>query len=125
LLVTSVGALVGCSGSSTAAAPRAAAEAFERALTAGDGTAACRLLAPDTRSAVVQNADGPCPHGLGEERLPPADHVLSTEVWGRAAQVRLDGDTVFLSRFPGGWKVLAAGCTSRPEAPYDCKLAAG
>jgi hypothetical protein len=39
------------------------------------------------------------------------------------AQVRLDDDTVFLAAFPGGWRVVAAGCRPRGEAePYDCAV---
>ena len=32
------------------------------------------------------------------------------------------GDTVFLLRFPDGWRVSAAGCTPQGEAPYDCEV---
>ena len=41
---------------------------------------------------------------------------------GDAAQVRFTGDTVFLLRFPDGWRIGAAGCTSRGDAPYDCEV---
>jgi hypothetical protein len=29
---------------------------------------------------------------------------------------------VFLQQSSTGWKVTAAGCTVRGEAPYDCEL---
>ncbi|GHE27624.1 DUF6766 family protein [Streptomyces hydrogenans] len=35
--------------------------------------------------------------------------------------VRLRGDALFLSQFDAGWKVVAAGCTPRPDMPFDCK----
>ena len=34
-------------------------------------------------------------------------------------------DTVFLATFPGGWRVVAAGCTPRGDRPYDCTVAGG
>jgi hypothetical protein len=43
-------------------------------------------------------------------------------VYGQWAQVRLSEDTVFLGAFPGGWRVVAAGCTPRDNRPYDCTL---
>jgi hypothetical protein len=57
-----------------------------------------------------------------EEELPAAGEVTGTDVYGQWAQVRLTGDTVFLAVFPDGWRVVAAGCTPRPERPYDCVL---
>jgi len=41
------------------------------------------------------------------------------------AQVRFTGDTLFLSEFRGRWKVLAAGCSPMPRAPYDCSVKGG
>ena len=38
-------------------------------------------------------------------------------MYGQWAQVRLSGDTVFLAVFPGGWRVVAAGCTPRGSVP--------
>ena len=48
--------------------------------------------------------------------------VGSVEIWGGDAQVRLGADTLFLTRTDTGWKVTAAGCESRGEAPYDCEV---
>jgi hypothetical protein len=45
-------------------------------------------------------------------------------VWGDNAQVRLTGDTLFLTRTDAGWKVAAAGCVPQGEAPYLCRLEA-
>jgi hypothetical protein len=39
--------------------------------------------------------------------------------------VVLERDTVFLSRFPTGWKVTAAGCVPRPGRPYQCAVKGG
>lgn len=61
-----------------------------------------------------------CPVQLAS--LPDPGTVRSVEIWGDAAQVRFTGDTVFLLRFPDGWRIGAAGCTSRGDAPYDCEV---
>ncbi|MEU1117626.1 hypothetical protein [Streptomyces sp. NPDC005879] len=47
------------------------------------------------------------------------------DVFGRQARAVTDRDTLFLSSFPGGWKVTAAGCTPRPEKPYQCLIKGG
>ena len=44
------------------------------------------------------------------------------EVWGGDAQVRLGGDTVFLTETPTGWRVTAAACEPRGELPYECQV---
>ncbi|MFB7172425.1 hypothetical protein ACFCYM_16585 [Streptomyces sp. NPDC056254] len=49
----------------------------------------------------------------------------TTEVYGRMALVRAEGDALFLSLFTGGWRVVAAGCTPRGDAPYRCLVKGG
>ncbi|RLK23872.1 hypothetical protein DER29_1757 [Micromonospora sp. M71_S20] len=90
-----------------------------------DGTAACAVLAPDTVAELEQSADKPCAEAILAEDLPEPGAVVATDVYGQRAQVRLDGDTVFLAVFPGGWRVVAAGCTARGDKPYDCVLQGG
>jgi hypothetical protein len=90
-----------------------------------DGAAACAVLAPDTAAEVVQSGDKPCAEAILDEDLPAPGAVTGTDVFGQWAQVRLAGDTVFLAAFPGGWRVVAAGCTPRAERPYDCVLQGG
>jgi hypothetical protein len=104
---------------------RAAGDVTVRFLTAvagQDGATACALLAPDTADEVAGAGDKPCAQAVLEEDLPAAGEVTGTDVYGQWAQVRLTGDTVFLAVFPEGWRVVAAGCTARPERPYDCVL---
>lgn len=101
----------------------AAADLAVRLLTAvdtGDGEAACALLAPDTARSVAE--DEPCPQAILDKSLPRPGTVVETAVYGQWAQVKLDDDTVFMGAFPGGWRVVAAGCTPRASLPYDCTV---
>jgi hypothetical protein len=95
------------------------------AVEAKDGTAACLLLAPDTASELEQSAGTSCTQAILDEDLPQPGEVTTTEVYGQWAQVHLSGDTVVLGAFPGGWRVVAAGCTARGDQPYDCTVQGG
>lgn len=117
-------ALTGC-GSTQAEAVRATARAFYAAHAAGDGARACDRLAPRTRSELAQAAGRPCATAVLEEDVPPVDEPLDVIVFGTQAEVSWDGETTFLSRFRGGWKVMAAACEPRPRQPYDCSISGG
>ena len=92
------------------------------AVDGGDGAAACAVLAPDTASELEESAGKPCAEAVLDEDLPAPGAVTGSAVYGQWAQVKLTGDTVFLGAFPGGWRVVAAGCTPREERPYDCAV---
>ncbi|WP_433389513.1 hypothetical protein [Micromonospora sp. KLBMP9576] len=119
-------AMAGC-GAVTDRGDAAAAVTAQmlNAVAGRDGTAACALLAPDTVAELEQSADRPCAEAILAEDLPEPGPVVATDVFGQRAQVRLSGDTVFLAVFPGGWRVVAAGCTARGDKPYDCVLQGG
>jgi hypothetical protein len=111
-------AVAGCS--SAADVPvRDAAGRFAAALAQHDGATACALLTDDARSS-AETFGRDCAAQLAT--LPDPGGVQDVEVWSDAAQARLDGDTLFLLRFPDGWRVNAAACTSRGDAPYDCEV---
>src|SRR5215213_2940776 len=106
-------------------AASAAATRMLQAVDGRDGVTACVLLAPNTVSELEESAGQPCPEAILGEDLPQPGAVTGTQVYGQWAQVRLSGDTVFLGAFPGGWRVVAAGCTPQGDQPYDCTLQGG
>ncbi|CAL9650239.1 hypothetical protein SUDANB176_06600 [Streptomyces sp. enrichment culture] len=98
---------------------------FERALEAGRRAYLCAALAPSTRQELEHTARSRCERAIGEQDLPRAGAVRSVDVYGGQARVVLEHDTVFLARFPEGWKVTAAGCRPRPGQPYQCEIKGG
>ena len=95
--------------------------AFISDLAAGDSQAGCTLLAPATRDALEYQRNQPCAVALEQLSLPRGDLVDTTD-WGGEAQVHTTVDTLFLTRTTQGWRIAAAGCQSRGEAPYACKV---
>jgi hypothetical protein len=90
---------------------------FEEAVQGKQFGAACRLLSPD-----VQQSLDDCEQELQDAALPTVSGVADTAVYGQNGVVRWPTETVFVSRFPGGWRVIAAGCTPRQDRPYDCAI---
>ncbi|NQX14431.1 hypothetical protein [Rathayibacter sp. VKM Ac-2857] len=126
-----VGALVlplaGCAGlAPDTAAAGATAAAFEEALAAGDGSAACAALTPRAAEAVVEagTASAACPDAILALGLDSAAvGSPRAEAFGQAAVVELGDDTVFLAASGDGWRVRAAGCTATGEdRPFDCVI---
>ena len=116
------GALVllvsGCSGAERSDVERVATE-FED--TSGDPQARCDLLTPQALEQVEEQWQKPCAEGIGDVPL-EGGSVEAVEVFGGDAQVRLSGDTVFLTKTRSGWRVAAAVCTPQAEGPYDCEV---
>jgi hypothetical protein len=104
---------------------RDATAAFEEALGKGAYDRMCAALAPGTVEEVEQSAGRACPKALGEESLAPGGAVRLVDVYGNQARAVLAADTLFLSRFDTGWKVVAAGCERQPEQPYQCQVKGG
>ncbi len=116
--------LLACSSlSPDGAAAGDAGLAFHAALSSEDGGRACELLSEGTRTELEVSSDQPCDTGILDEDLPSADKVAEVAAYGRNARAILAGDVVFLTVEGGVWKVMAAGCELRPNAPYDCTLA--
>lgn len=113
--------LAGCS-SSPGSDVEQAVEDFGIAWEARDGAAVCALLAPVTQREVESTTGLACAKGVLELDVQPPGAVTDVRVFATAAQVRTEADTVFLSQYDGGWRVLAASCEPQGEQPYDCQL---
>jgi hypothetical protein len=109
----------GTMGSAEDTNASSAALAFYRSL--NSPARACGWLAPGTLSE-LEDSFGVCTHSLPQQHLPIATTVLSVDVYGKDAIVRLDRDVMFLARFGDGWRVTAAGCKPRPDRPFDCTI---
>ncbi len=88
---------------------------------AEDPEVRCDLLAPPTLAKLEQDQQAPCTEAIGSLPLEGGD-LESVEIWGSDAQVRLTGDTLFLTQTDSGWRVVAAACTPHEDAPYDCEV---
>ncbi|TFV78414.1 hypothetical protein E4P39_04205 [Blastococcus sp. CT_GayMR19] len=86
-----------------------------------DPGARCDLLAPATLAEFEKSESAACTEAIEQVPLEGGE-VESVEIWGGNAQVRLAGDTLFLTETRAGWRVSAAACESRGEAPYDCEV---
>lgn len=122
VLVTVAALTAGCGHDARQDAVSDTAERLLTAVRAGDGAAACDVLAPATVSALEHSAGAACADAILDEGLPAPAAVRQADVYGQWARVVLTDDTEFLAAFPGGWRVVAAGCQSRGERPYQCAL---
>jgi len=119
VVVASAGVLLSGCGSATQQDAAAVALEFSRA----EPAKACELLSPATAEAVAERW-GSCEEAIGSLQRATGE-VVAAEVAGEGAQVRLDGDVLFLAHFPGGWRVMAAGCVREgadPATPYKCEV---
>jgi hypothetical protein len=87
----------------------------------GDAEARCDLLAPATLATFEKDQTAPCTDAVQHVSL-EGGTVTSVEICGGDAQVRMSGDTLFLTETSAGWRITAAGCRSQGEAPYDCEV---
>jgi hypothetical protein len=112
----------GCSSSQTDDVS-AAAEGFYAEVASRDGPGACALLSAATRTELEQSAGKACGEAVLEESIPDPDQVEPARVYGTMAIVSAGADTMFLSRFPEGWLVIAVGCDLTDRADrYDCSV---
>ena len=100
------------------------AEQLHAALRVDDGAAACELLSEEAQKALQDSGDS-CELAVLDAGLSPDGRVEKVSVYDTSGQVRYDDDVVFLSEFPEGWKVIAAGCEKQAAAPYDCTVDGG
>jgi len=118
--------LAGCASLAPDAGGAAAvAQSFHAAVAEGDGQAACALLAPAVVTEVEDSSGAQCPDAVLAAGVPSAAGVVRTHAYGRQAQVVLDDDVLFLTVSGEGWLVTGAGCSPRPDRPYDCRISGG
>ena len=110
--------LTGCSSMQRPAVEKVAST-FEDP--SGDPEARCDLLAPATLKTFEKDQTTPCADAIAQLSLDGGE-ITSVEVWGGDAQVRMSGDTLFLTETSVGWRISAAGCQPHGEAPYDCEV---
>ena len=113
--------VTGCASSQQPEVQRVATT-FEHS--GGDPQARCELLTPKALAALEKSQSASCADAIGQLPLSGGD-VRSVQVWGGDAQVKLSGDTLFLTQTHAGWKVSAAACRPNADAPYDCEVQAG
>jgi hypothetical protein len=119
LAVLSVTLVAGCAVDTTL--PARTAERFHADLAAHQEDAACALLAKQTAEKLPDPGQT-CAEALRDLKLGSAGPVTAVRVWGDDAQVQLSGDTLFLHRYSGGWRVTAASCRPHGDRPYDCEV---
>jgi hypothetical protein len=121
-------AATGCGRSGDRDRATEVAGKFLQAVAAGDGAVACGLLAADTRKALEDEEQEPCPEAIGGLQIEPGSPT-AVELYLTNAKADLDnGDSAFLSETEAGWRVSAAGCKRGDgppaDAPMDCELEA-
>jgi hypothetical protein len=124
--VVAAGLLSSCGGSQDQAVTEAA-QSYAEALAQDDGASACAVLAPSTRSELEQSSGKDCGEAILDEAVTDVGSRESVAAYGTMAEVRFAKDTVFLTRFRAGWRVLAAACTPPAESSgaYDCQVEGG
>lgn len=115
----------GCASPPDESAVGDVAVQFHEAADSGDFEGACGLLIATARQEVEATTGADCADGLASLDLPSAGAIRDVKAYGRAAQVQLEHDTVFLALEPEGWLVIGAGCTPVPDRPYDCDVKVG
>ncbi|QXJ25710.1 hypothetical protein AGRA3207_007239 [Actinomadura graeca] len=117
-----LGVSAGCDRAGDDDDVRTAVQNFESSVREHDGAAACRALSPKAAES-LESGGKDCAAQITDLGLRPGG-IAAVQVWGERAQARLSDQTVFLVRFPDGWKIAAAGCQREPEGPYDCEVQA-
>ena len=120
-VVMLAGLVAGCGRQPGEDAVSRAAGQWLTAAQGQDAAAMCRLLTPAAAESAT-TGDETCQQALGDLDLPGDGPVGAVQVWGDQALVRTGGDTLFLTRLSGGWRVNAAGCRQRGDEPYDCDV---
>ncbi len=122
IALTGLVALSGCGVSDDREDAREAALGFYAGVRDRDGGAACERLAPPTVDALERTEKLPCERAVVQLDL-AGGQVAGVEVFETNAAVSFrGGETAYVDRRSGGWKVSAAGCRPMPSGPAECEL---
>jgi hypothetical protein len=114
----------GCGTGDREADVVAVSDRSHAALEEGDGAAACARLNEQAAATLERQEQRPCEAVILELDLPAGARASNAEVYVTSGYAELDGaGAVFLDEGPEGWRISAAGCTSRTgDQPYECEL---
>jgi hypothetical protein len=120
-------ALGACGTGSDRAQARAAVMRFYADVGRHDGGGACGELSRDAIKQLIEQEQASCSKAVTTLQFQPG-RITGVEVFVTNAKVDLSsGETAFLDRAPGGWKLSAVGCKpdDKPaDHPYDCEVQA-
>ena len=116
----------GCGTSDDQGQARASVERFYDAVRADDGAGACEQLSESLLEQVESQTQQPC-RGVITRLEYEGGAVVRTQVFATNAKVDLrSGETAFVSREAGGWKLSAIGCKAEKgkpaDRPFDCEV---
>ena len=118
----------GCGTADDRDQARATVERFYEAVRSDDGEGACGELSQSLREQVESQTQQPCAGVI--TRFDYAGGVIAgTEVYITNAKVDLrSGESAFLGREKGGWKLSAIACTAEKgkpaDRPFECEAEA-
>jgi hypothetical protein len=114
----------GCGTADREADIAAVVDGFHAALEERDGAAACARLNAQTAAALERQEKRPCEEAILELELPAGARAAGAEVYVTSGYAELgEAGAAFLDEGPEGWRISAAGCTSRTgDQPYECEL---
>jgi hypothetical protein len=124
-MVIAAGGFSSCGDGQDGAVTRTA-DSYAEALAGQDGAGACAVLAPPTRSELEESSGKSCDKAVLDEAVTDLGSLEDVRAYGTMAEARFDRDTVFLTRYQSGWRVLAAACKPPKGAgAYDCQVQGG
>jgi hypothetical protein len=114
----------GCGTADREADVAAVVDRFHAALEERDGAAACARLNTQTAAALERQEKRPCEEAILGLELPARARASAAEVYVTSGYAELgEAGVAFLDEGPEGWRISAAGCTSRTgDRPYECEL---
>jgi hypothetical protein len=127
VIVLVIGGLVaGCGTSDDRLQARATVDRFYAAVSSEEGARACRELSLSALAQIESQSGQDCPEVITRLEY-SGGAIVGTEVYVSSAKVDLrGGESAFLDREPGGWKISALAC--KPERgkpqdrPFECEV---